>query len=168
VPNRNHTINRLFGTGNEPIKSVAPESFSVNGHTVNGKLFPSYKKKTRIKLLEKRLDDLEHQNNHLVNFIQELYKNFPQIISKSQTSINNVSEKHIPAVVAHPKKGKQLTMTKRELEIMRLLIKGLCAKEIANALFISEATVISHKKNLKKKFEARNSVELISKAYGYL
>jgi DNA-binding CsgD family transcriptional regulator len=60
------------------------------------------------------------------------------------------------------------SLTRREIEVLQLLVKGLCAKEIASSLFISESTVITHKKNLKKKFDARNSVELISKAHNCL
>jgi DNA-binding NarL/FixJ family response regulator len=58
--------------------------------------------------------------------------------------------------------------TRREKDVLELLVKGLCAKEIANKLFISESTVITHKKNLKEKFNAKNTVELISKAQSHL
>ena len=54
------------------------------------------------------------------------------------------------------------SLTKREVDVFNLLSKGLCAKEIAKILFISETTVITHKKNLKEKFKAKNTVELIS------
>ena len=49
------------------------------------------------------------------------------------------------------------------MDVFILLEKGYCAKEIAKSLFISETTVITHKKNLKEKFQAKNTVELISK-----
>lgn len=167
---RNHTINRLFGTvadSQKPAHAANGNGFIVYGHAVNGKLFPSHKKKERIKILEKRLDDLENQNNRLVNFIQDLHKDFPQVVSLSQVIQHPGLAKNIPASKPPPAKDnlKKAQMTKRELEIMRLLVKGLCAKEIAAALFISESTVITHKKNLKIKFDARNSVELISKVY---
>ena len=71
------------------------------------------------------------------------------------------AEKHLL-----PEKNEhQPALTKREIEVLDLLVKGLCAKEIADNLFISETTVITHKKNLKKKYNVRNTVELISKAY---
>jgi DNA-binding CsgD family transcriptional regulator len=50
------------------------------------------------------------------------------------------------------------------MDVCRLLAKGFCAKEIARILFISETTVVTHKRNLKVKFNAKNTVELISKA----
>ncbi len=53
--------------------------------------------------------------------------------------------------------------TRREKEVLILLTQGYCAKEIAKRLFISETTVITHKRNLKEKFKAKNTVELISK-----
>lgn len=58
-------------------------------------------------------------------------------------------------------------ITTREKEILELLSKGLSSKEIARALVISFHTVESHRKNLRLKFEAKNSSELIMKAGGY-
>lgn len=58
-------------------------------------------------------------------------------------------------------------ITTREKEILELLAKGLSSKEIAETLLISFHTVESHRKNLRFKFEAKNSSELIMKAAGY-
>jgi DNA-binding CsgD family transcriptional regulator len=54
-------------------------------------------------------------------------------------------------------------LTPREKEIMTMLATGMSTKEIANALLISFHTVESHRKNLREKFEAKNSSELIMK-----
>lgn len=55
-------------------------------------------------------------------------------------------------------------LTKRELEILSLLINGSESKEIAAKLFISVETVSSHRKNLLRKTEARNTAEMIAMA----
>jgi DNA-binding CsgD family transcriptional regulator len=55
-------------------------------------------------------------------------------------------------------------ITRRELEVLRLLADGYPANEIADKLFISKYTVINHRKNLISKFKARNTAELIKKA----
>jgi len=57
-----------------------------------------------------------------------------------------------------------IVVSSREREVLRLLSQGLTVKEIANILFLSTHTVISHKKNLVEKFNARNSIDLVVKA----
>lgn len=52
----------------------------------------------------------------------------------------------------------------RECEILSLLVDGKETKEIAVALFISPATVSTHRKNLLAKTKARNTSEMIVKA----
>jgi len=55
-------------------------------------------------------------------------------------------------------------ITPKEKEVLSLLAQGLSSKEIASHLFISVHTVESHRKNLRFKFDAKNSSELIMKA----
>lgn len=55
-------------------------------------------------------------------------------------------------------------ITPKEKEVLRLLSQGLSSKEIASCLSISVHTVESHRKNLRFKFDAKNSSELIMKA----
>lgn len=52
-------------------------------------------------------------------------------------------------------------ITKREREILALMINGKTSPEIAETLFISYHTVENHKKNLRVKTETKTSVELI-------
>lgn len=54
-------------------------------------------------------------------------------------------------------------ITPKEKEVLNLLAQGLSTKEIAGSLSISYHTVESHRKNLRLKFEAKNSSELIMK-----
>lgn len=54
-------------------------------------------------------------------------------------------------------------LTKRELEIFMLLMKGLTDKEISETLFLSHHTVRTHHKNILKKTKTKNSKELIKK-----
>lgn len=49
----------------------------------------------------------------------------------------------------------------RECEILALLVNGKESKEIAATLFISPATVSTHRKNLLAKTKARNTSEMI-------
>ncbi|TCJ13897.1 response regulator transcription factor [Rubrobacter taiwanensis] len=54
--------------------------------------------------------------------------------------------------------------TPRELEVLRLLARGLQNKEIASRLFISERTVKFHISSLMRKLGANNRTELVSLA----
>lgn len=53
------------------------------------------------------------------------------------------------------------TLTKRELEILRLLQVGLTSKEIADKLFVSLETVRTHRRNMLEKTNAKNTSKLI-------
>ena len=52
----------------------------------------------------------------------------------------------------------------REREILSLLVDGKETKEIAAELFISPETVRTHRKNLPRKTQARNTSEMIAMA----
>ncbi|MCX7986131.1 MAG: LuxR C-terminal-related transcriptional regulator [Bacteroidales bacterium] len=52
-------------------------------------------------------------------------------------------------------------LTRREQEILQLLAEGDSSTDIANKLFISESTVISHRKNLLEKTCTKNTAQLI-------
>jgi DNA-binding CsgD family transcriptional regulator len=55
-------------------------------------------------------------------------------------------------------------ITPKEKEVLSLLAQGFSSKEIATRLVISVHTVESHRKNLRFKFDAKNSSELVMKA----
>ena len=48
----------------------------------------------------------------------------------------------------------------REKEIVRCVVKGLTNKEIANTLFLSTHTVITHRRNIARKLEIHSSAGL--------
>lgn len=56
-------------------------------------------------------------------------------------------------------------LTRREKEVLKLISDGLTNPEIADKLFISVQTVDSHRKNLLKKFKAKNRAELTKIAF---
>jgi len=61
-------------------------------------------------------------------------------------------------------KGKEEVFSQREREVLGLLSQGKSSKEIADALFITERTVESHRKNMIGKVKVKNTVELIAYA----
>lgn len=56
------------------------------------------------------------------------------------------------------------TLSKREIEILKLVADGLTNQEIADALFISIRTVESHKNHVMQKLNIRTTVDLIKYA----
>ena len=58
-------------------------------------------------------------------------------------------------------------LTRREKEILRLVIEEMTTDEIAAQLFISPTTVISHRKSLLRKLNAKNTAGLVKAAYEY-
>jgi len=53
-------------------------------------------------------------------------------------------------------------LTRREVEILRMLTKGYNSRRIAEELVISYYTVRTHRKNILEKFGKRNTAELVS------
>lgn len=51
-------------------------------------------------------------------------------------------------------------LTRREKEVLRLIVSGLINKEIADRLHVSPTTVISHRKNLTEKLKTKNVAAL--------
>lgn len=55
-------------------------------------------------------------------------------------------------------------LTRREKEVLALIADGMTNSEIATRLFVSVATVDTHRKNLLAKFDARNIAMLVKTA----
>lgn len=57
---------------------------------------------------------------------------------------------------------KKINITRREKEIIKELIEGKNVPQIAEKLFISAYTVETHKKNIFKKLEIHNTIDLVT------
>lgn len=55
----------------------------------------------------------------------------------------------------------ELRLTRREMEIIRLIAEEYTTKEIADKLFISQRTVDTHRRNLMKKLGVKNTAGLV-------
>jgi DNA-binding CsgD family transcriptional regulator len=60
------------------------------------------------------------------------------------------------------------SLTKRETEIIRLIVDGQSSYSISEQLFISVHTVNNHRKNIGKKLDVRSISELIKFAIAFL
>lgn len=59
------------------------------------------------------------------------------------------------------KEQKDIHLTKREKEILKLIVEGLSTKQIADKLFLGEETIKSHRKNLMSKLDQPNVAALV-------
>jgi len=57
------------------------------------------------------------------------------------------------------------TITKREQEILNLVAYEYSSKEIADKLYISNHTVITHRQNLMLKLKVKNSAGLVRRGF---
>ena len=87
--------------------------------------------------------------NAAVNFTQEFQLN-KQIIDLLKENKRLVNENIV------------LKLTRREREVLKLLVRGNCARKISGFLKISESTVISHRKNMLKKLNMHNTATLVN------
>jgi DNA-binding NarL/FixJ family response regulator len=55
-------------------------------------------------------------------------------------------------------------LSKKETEVLGLISKGLTTNEIAAKLFVSSRTIETHRANILKKLEVKNTAELIKRA----
>lgn len=94
--------------------------------------------------LEKAIQTVHNGGNY---YSEELFEFFTKQIIREKSSSKEVIE-----------------LTRREKEILQLLCEGLNNKDIADALFISERTVLGHKTNLMTKTNTKNSISLMAYA----
>ncbi|HWP92220.1 MAG TPA: response regulator [Thermodesulfobacteriota bacterium] len=97
---------------------------------------------------------------HLIQAIRTVSKDS---IWMEMSSITNVLTRLIP--VRKSKSGLQPKLTRREEEIVNLIVLGYSNKQISNTLFISENTVKTHLANIFSKYGITNRLQLIKHVF---
>lgn len=79
---------------------------------------------------------------------------------------SHLTERMIESLTEDPKvkEGTIPMITKREIEVVKLIAQEYTTQEIADQLFVSTNTVATHKRNLFVKMDVKNSVGMIKKA----
>ncbi|HSW67075.1 MAG TPA: response regulator transcription factor [Bacteroidales bacterium] len=91
-------------------------------------------------------------------FEDEVISRFDELIlitdtcNKIRKKLNNLISK--TTITKAPGSGQSLSS--RELEVLKLLVKGLINKEISDKLHISTHTVVTHRKNITKKLSIKS------------
>ncbi len=62
---------------------------------------------------------------------------------------------------------RRFALTKRESEVLQLVMRGMHATDIAQQLSISQSTVTGYFKGLLRKTQARNRSEMVAKVLGW-
>lgn len=82
-----------------------------------------------------------------------------QVVEKVDIENNSCNTVFKKTYYQHEKTS---VFSRRELEVLLWIAEGLTSKEIADKMYLSEATVINHRKNMLFKSGAKNVAELIS------
>ena len=59
------------------------------------------------------------------------------------------------------KNTKIADLTRREVQILKLIGEGMSSNEIAGAMFLSPNTVCTHRKNILRKTGAKNIISVV-------
>jgi DNA-binding NarL/FixJ family response regulator len=69
-----------------------------------------------------------------------------------------------PIDIQNPKDQEEISLSKREVEVLEQLSKGLSYTAIADNLFLSPSTVRKHIENIYKKLQVHSKIEAVQKA----
>ena len=89
----------------------------------------------------------------LVKALQDVYLGYIHLSNEAEMALNQFQQK----IIDYP----EIILTSREKQIVKLMMEGLTNKEISTALFISESTVETHRKNIYRKTETHSLPKLI-------
>lgn len=85
---------------------------------------------------DQQLLSLFDRTIHITDSVESISNLFQKLISTDNQNVHNPDHEQL---------------SDRELEVLKLLVTGLSNKEIADKLFISIHTVVSHRKNISQK-----------------
>ncbi|MGV3539676.1 MAG: response regulator [Rufibacter sp.] len=98
--------------------------------------------------------------DELVHAIKTVASNNSYICS--EIAVNLLNKANNPAEAPHNGAAKpSLDLSKREMEVLRLIAEGYTNAEIADKLFASKRTIESHRQHLIEKTKARNTATLV-------
>jgi len=104
----------------------------------------------------------------LLAAIKTVYAGKKFISKETSKKLKNLNE--LLEGIVDTLRGEKDFFSQREKEVLELLAKGYSTKDMARHLFITEKTVETHRKNMAKKANAKNTAELVAfaSARGFL
>ncbi|MFK7795818.1 MAG: response regulator [Aureispira sp.] len=94
--------------------------------------------------------------NAIKNIMQDVNYYDPQVINLVMSNYKNA-----------PSTPQNISLTKRELQVTRLIAQSKTSKDIAEELSISPLTVETHRKNIFSKLGINKSIDLVNYAYNH-
>lgn len=122
---------------------------------------------TLLKTVEYRFLVLEHSLEMYGALVAVIFVSLGLWLGRRLTTAPNAAPAttqtsgHAAPVALNAEQREALGITKRELEILRLMANGLSNREIATALFVSENTVKTHSSRLFEKLGARRRTQAV-------
>lgn len=124
-----------------------PSEFPVVGRLIQvgaaGCITRNVEKKSLLRLLQRTAKGERVFSNEISRFINKHYSADIDTSGKPR------------------RKSTAKTITRREREILQLIVEGYTSQEIASTLFISPRTVETHRSNLLHKLELKNTAGLV-------
>ena len=102
------------------------------------------------KILAIEVGVMDKQSRSLYDQTISIVEDINSITTKINTLIN----------IDNQANEEKETLSQREKEIVKLVVKGLTNKEIADNLFLSVHTVITHRRNIARKLEIHSATGL--------
>jgi DNA-binding NarL/FixJ family response regulator len=153
-----------FGTFAE-LEQHSPDAYvhyfiSVEVLQSHRAFFAERRRKTIVLTPEPSADAI-FEGFHCLSFNQPEHELTRTIIHLQQYA--HSGGRHLP-----PMEVKELT--KREIEVMKLIVKGYINKEIADKLYIGLSTVVTHRKNIMEKLGLKSvsALTIYAVTHGYV
>ena len=117
---------------------------------------------------------LNHERKTVLSFIKagalgyvlknddnELLKSIKEVAKKNKYFSNKISVSMVDYMMNKRGENEDVTLSKREIEILENIAKGQTNKETGMVLGISSRTVETHRRNIFEKIGVRNTAEMI-------
>ncbi len=103
---------------------------------------------------------------------EELYNGLTETLNGGAAMNPSIALKTLkllrnPINVTNKKDKEDISLSKREVEVLEQLSKGLSYTVIADNLFLSPSTVRKHIENIYKKLQVHSKIEAVQKAKNY-
>ncbi|MBO8440090.1 MAG: response regulator transcription factor [bacterium] len=135
---------------NDSINIHKPDIIIINPYFDNGKInIPQLKSSSDIKCIALQLNLTDNSTLSQYDGVISIYDDEPTIGNTVSSILNIDSETNAKE-----------PLSQREKEIITGVVKGLTNKEIAEQLYISVHTVITHRRNIARKLEIHSPAGL--------
>jgi DNA-binding NarL/FixJ family response regulator len=96
---------------------------------------------------------------------QELIRCVEALLGGERSFCNDVFDMLMEARLAKPGTQWPSQLTSREVDIIRLIVKGYSTSVIAGELNLSPHTISTHRKNIIRKLKIKSPADLVAQAY---